>query len=396
MRIGMILDKTFPPDPRVENEAISLINNGHEVFLFCLKYSNEKNSEIIKGIQVKRYTSNKLIYKLSALVYTFPFYTSILSKKIKNFLHTNKIEVIHIHDIQIAEAVFKANKRLNLKIVVDLHENRPEIMKFYPHLQKFPGKFLISSSKWKKKEEEFVKKAEAVIVVTNESKSEIHKRIHKQLENIVVVPNTVHKNYSKNAIIQKGIIEKYKNYFVLLYLGDTGLRRGLQTAIKSISVLKNTIHNIKLVIVGSNSSDTILKRLVKDLDIEKFVDFEGWKEETLFPSYIKASSICISPLHRNLHHDTTYANKLFQYMSFGKPLVVSDAIAQKNCSIEAKSGLVHKAENSNDFTEKVLELYTNKNLQTTLGTNGKLFIKNKFHWEKTSKELLNLYTNLSK
>jgi hypothetical protein len=34
MRIGMILDAVFPPDPRVENEAVSLIEAGHEVFPF--------------------------------------------------------------------------------------------------------------------------------------------------------------------------------------------------------------------------------------------------------------------------------------------------------------------------------------------------------------------------
>ncbi|VAW19730.1 Glycosyltransferase, partial [hydrothermal vent metagenome] len=108
MRIGMILDKTFPPDPRVENEAISLIENGHEVFLFCLKYSEIQPNEVLKEIQVKRYKSNKLTYKLSALVYTIPLYTLIMAKKIYHFLITNKIEVIHVHDIQIAEAVFKA------------------------------------------------------------------------------------------------------------------------------------------------------------------------------------------------------------------------------------------------------------------------------------------------
>ena len=47
MRIGMILDDVFPPDPRVENEAISLLNNGHKVFLFCLKYGSESTSEVI-------------------------------------------------------------------------------------------------------------------------------------------------------------------------------------------------------------------------------------------------------------------------------------------------------------------------------------------------------------
>ena len=391
----MILDKTFPPDPRVENEATSLINKGHEVFLFCLKYTNEKNSEIIKGIQVKRYKSNKLIYKLSALVYSIPFYSFIMSKKINHFLTFNKIEVVHIHDIQIAEAVFKANKKLKIKTVLDLHENRPEIMKFYPHLQKFPGKFIISSNKWKQKEELFIKRADAVIVVTKEAKSEISNRTSKQLEDIIVVPNTVHKNYC-NTIVQNKTVNKYKKYFTLLYVGDTGLRRGLQTAIESVSILKNTIKNIKLVIVGSNSSDAILKQQVKDLSVEKFVDFEGWKNESLFPSYIKASSVCISPLHRNLHHDTTYANKLFQYMSLGKPLLVSDAIVQKNIVKEANSGLIHEAKNSSDFVEKVLEFYKNESLQKELGNEGELFIKNKFHWEITSKGLIKLYTNLSK
>jgi hypothetical protein len=43
-----------------------LVKAGHEVFLFCLKYADERASEIINGIHVKRYVSNTLEYKLSA------------------------------------------------------------------------------------------------------------------------------------------------------------------------------------------------------------------------------------------------------------------------------------------------------------------------------------------
>jgi len=396
MRIGMILDKTFPPDPRVANEAVSLIEKGHEVFLFCLKYDDKKKSEVIKGIEVKRYKSNKFIYKSSALAYTIPVYSRVMAKKINHFLITYKIEVIHIHDIQIAEAVFKANRDLKLKTVLDLHENRPEIMKFYPHLQKVSGKILISSKKWKQKEEEFIEKATTVIVVTEEAKNEIVNRVGKASENIIVVPNTVHKVYYNKAKIQKRIVEKYKNNFVLLYVGDTGLRRGLQTAIAGVAVLKEKIPTIKLVIVGSNTSDIFLKQQVEDLEIQNFVDFEGWQNETLFPSYIQASSICISPLHRNLHHDTTYANKIFQYMSFAKPLLVSDATSQKNIVEKAKTGLIHKAKDIEDFTEKVLELFNVEVLQKELGENGKSFIENEFYWEKTSEKLIEYYSKLSK
>ena len=72
----------------------------------------------------------------------------------------------------------KANKKFELPTVLDLHENRPEIMKHYPHLQKFPGNILINPKKWKQKEEDFVKKFTKVIVVTQESKSELLSRVH--------------------------------------------------------------------------------------------------------------------------------------------------------------------------------------------------------------------------
>jgi len=394
MRIGMILDAAFPPDPRVENEAVSLIKAGHEVFLFCLHYGQQKQSEVTNGIQVKRFLSNKLEYKLSALVYTIPLYTFLMMRKIRHFIKENKVEVLHVHDMRIAAAVFNVNKKFNLPVVLDLHENRPEIMKFYPHLSKFPGKYLISSKKWKKKEEEFILKATKVIVVTSEAKNEILERVPIAADKIIEVPNTVRESFYKNPKLFPEITNHYANNFVLLYIGDTGIRRGLKTAIRAIHSIKNKIDTVKLVIVGKNSSDTILKKLVKDLQIAPYVDFLGWKDPSSFQSYIVSSAICISPLHRNLHHDTTYANKIFQYMSLAKPVLVSDAIAQRKLVEKVACGLVHKERDSEDFSNKVVALYKSKPLRLEFGESGKKFVQNEFSWEQTSKKLINLYNNM--
>jgi len=390
----MILDKTFPPDPRVENEAIALINRGFDVFLFCLTYKNELLDENINGIKVKRYKSNTFIYKSSALVYTIPFYSVVMAKKIHHFLLKNKIEAIHIHDIQIAGAVFKANRKLKLPTVLDLHDNLPEVMKLYPHLQKFPGKQLISPKKWKKKEELFIKKVTKVCTVSQEFVDEVVNRTNISKDKIVLVPNTVQKSFYKNVKTYSSIINKFKNNFVILYLGDTAIRRGLLTAIKALPILIEKIPAIKLVIVGSNTTDSILIETVTNLKLNKYVDFEGWQNVETFPSYIKASNICISPLYRNMQHDVAYANKLFQYMSFGKPVLVSNATAQKNLIEKINAGLVHKEKDTNDFAKKVIELYTNESLCLKLGENGKQFIENEFNWEKTSEKLIDLYQNL--
>ncbi|PQJ81204.1 glycosyltransferase family 4 protein [Polaribacter glomeratus] len=394
MKIGMILDAPFPPDPRVENEAVSLVNAGHQVFLFCLKYADEKVSEIINGIQVKRYNSTKLEYKLSALAYTVPFYTFLMQQKIQQFIKETKIEALHIHDIRIAQAVFNANKKLNLPVVLDLHDNMPEVMKLYPHLQKFPGKYIISPKKWKQKEEGFIKKATKVISVSPEFIETLQTRLPSEKAKFILVPNTIRASFFEAYTVDVSVIEKYKNKFVILYLGDTHIRRGLQTAISSVEKLKDKIPNIKLVIVGKNTTDVVLKQQVEDSKLQDFVDFEGWQDVALFQSYILSSAVCISPLHRNLQHDVAYANKIFQYMSLGKPLLVSDAIAQKRLIERTNSGLVHQEKDVEDFSDKIVKLFSDEKLRTELGENGKNFVRNEFSWEQTSKKLLHLYDNL--
>ena len=394
MKIGMILDAPFPPDPRVENEAVSLVENGHEVFLFCLKYADEKAFDTINGIQVRRYSSNTIEYKLSALAYTIPLYSVIMQKKIAKFIKETNIEALHIHDMRIAGAVYKVNVNFNLPIVLDLHDNMPEVMKLYPHLQKFPGKYLISPKKWKQKEEEFIKKANKVIAVSPEFIETLAARLPLEKDKLVLVPNTIRKTFFEDYKVNETIIKKYKSNFVILYLGDTHLRRGIQTAIAALVKLKDTIPEIKLVIVGKNTTDIILRKQVKDLQLEQFVDFEGWQNVSLFQSYILSSEICISPLHRNLQHDVAYANKIFQYMSLAKPLLVSDAIAQRKLVEKVACGLVHKDRDFEDFSNKVVALYKNKALRIALGESGKKFVQNEFSWEQTSKELINLYNNM--
>ncbi len=391
----MILDKTFPPDPRVENEAVALIAAGHQVFLFCLKYGDDQlDRELINGIHVCRYLSNKLEYKLSALAYTIPLYSYLMASKINHFINKEGIEILHIHDIRIAEAVFKVNQKYTLKTVLDLHDNMPEVMKFYPHLQKFPGKYIISPKKWKKKEELFIQKATKIITVSPEFVKEVIDRTNISKDKIVLVPNTIRKSFYNETIVDQEILDRYKDNFVILYLGDTHLRRGLQTAIEAVKVLSKKIENVKLVIVGTNTTDVILKKQVKDLGITSFVDFEGWQNVKLFPSYIIASTICISPLHRSIQHDVAYANKLFQYMSFEKPLLVSNAKAQESLILKKNAGLVHLEKDVDDFVLKVIKLYENRDLGEELGQNGKTFIETEFVWEKTSEKLIELYNKL--
>jgi glycosyltransferase involved in cell wall biosynthesis len=394
MKIGMILDTDFPPDPRVENEAVTLISAGHEVHLFCFSFSKRfEKEEYINGIYVHRFYCSKLTYKLSALAYTFPFYHLLLSKPIKRFLQKTGVDIIHIHDLQVARTVFRI--RSGKKVVLDLHENRPEIMKHYAHVNSFLGKLLIYPKQWKKFEYKYIQQADKVIVVTAPAKRYYIEEIRVDDNKFAVVPNTIRTAFYENCSYNKDIITRYENSFNLLYLGETGLRRGTKELIQAIHMVKDKIPNVKLIIVGKSKEDQILKDEIEKLQLSQFVVLTGWQKFETFQSYLKVSKIGFSPLHRNIHHDTTFANKIFQYMSFGLPVVVSDSTAQKEVIEELNCGLVHKSQNVEQLAKCIIRLHEDKALYTKLSGNAVRGIKEKYNWETTSKELLQLYSTFS-
>ena len=51
---------------------ITLIQAGHEVFLFVYHTQNFAENEILNKVKIRRYYCSNLTYKLSALAYTFP------------------------------------------------------------------------------------------------------------------------------------------------------------------------------------------------------------------------------------------------------------------------------------------------------------------------------------
>ena len=54
MRILMVLESPFPPDIRVQKEAVGLIAAGHEVILICKPGKNAPSAETRDGIEIVR------------------------------------------------------------------------------------------------------------------------------------------------------------------------------------------------------------------------------------------------------------------------------------------------------------------------------------------------------
>ena len=387
----MILDSQYPDDARITNQCQELLKYNHEIHLFCLSFKKPfVKNEIINQINVHRYYCSKLTYKLSALANDVSLYGIILKNNIKDFVENTGVEVLHIHDIQIAQAAISVSERFGIKFNLDLHENRPEIMKYYKHVNSFLGKIFINPFRWKKAEERFVKKANKIVVVTENAKEELLSRVNIHEKKIIIYPNTVRKDFYHNKKVDKVLEKQYSKDFVITYVGNTSKRRGLLTVIESLKIIRKTIPKIKLLIIGKSSFDDTLKSEIRKHGVIDLVDFIGWVKENEIPNYLSISKLGLSPLHRNIHHDTTYANKIFQYISFGCPVVSSDVIAQSELVKKHNIGVVFEDRNVMDLTKKIIQLYNEKELFEKLRSNCLRSIK-KLNNSVISNQLISIY-----
>lgn len=392
----MILDHIFPPDIRVENEALSLIKTGHEVFILC--YAGKANSKIeksFKGIILQKiHTIMPLVRKLRALTNTllniYPYYWAM---HIKKLVKKYELDVLHVHDLYMLKAAFIANKQFHLPIIADLHENYAEGLKNYKFAKSLFGRIFISIKKWQKTEIEWCLKADKIITVIDEAKDR-YTQSGIPRDKIYIVANYVNRNEFLNVDDYPEIKHRFKSKFVLTYIGGFDHHRGLENVIKAIPELNQHIKNLCVVLVGAGRNLQELKDLVRDLKIESYIAFEGYQPQCILPAYIKTSDICLIPHLKTIHTDNTIPHKLFHYMLLGKPVVASNCTPIQRIIDDSKCGLIYESQNSTQLAKQILTLYNNPELLTQMGKAGIKAVNEKFNWDETSTNLITLYRSL--
>lgn len=387
----MVLDDAFPPDPRVENEVSCLQQAGYQVYLLVLGKKTCVNHDVPLGLLVDYVEFPSWVRKkASALAYTLPVYHRILSPHIAHFIKERKINVLHVHDMRIARAAFQANQKYRLPVVLDLHENRPEIMKHYAHVNRFPGKLLISTKKWAQFEQESCLAATKTIVVTEEARSAYCAKAIPP-EKLHVVSNTIDDRFLERSIQVPAPDEKVR----FIYVGDTSERRGLLDVVHAVGTLPFELRNkLELKVLGQSSFQSQLFNAVRELGLNDCIQLVGWKDYEGIHEALKESNIGICPLHKNEHHDTTYANKLFQYMAYGLALLVSDCEAQANLVRDKGCGLVHQASSVSSIAESLMWFIDHRDDIHRQGKVAFTCVREEYTLSKVGQSLVELYDGI--
>ncbi len=390
MRVCILFQNDFPPEPRLSRTAQTLMQLGNEVELFCDNRHNRPRHEIIEGIRVTRVktvqTRRKGWRRLAGLPI---FWNPIWVWQFLLFAWRKKFDAIHAINITMLPLGYLAAKLLRVPIAYDMYENYPAALRSW-QLRGWFNRLFRNAAFAEYVDRFFITRVNHLFVVVEESAVRA-RTLGVKAERLSIVYNTNDVQALLAQPFNVAILQKYEPHFMIAYTGNVTPERGLETVVHAMGRLRKKIPTVKLVIAGGGSSEPLLRDLVNTGDLAACVEITGWIDDKLFPSYIHAAKICIVPHTANPFIDTTLPNKLFDYMALGKPVIVADAKPLARIVRECDCGAVFASGSPDDFISAVERVRMRLN---EAGERGKSAVATKYNWHNSSRALREYYNKL--
>lgn len=396
MKIGIVVDNELNNDIRVLREIGILKKEGFNIHVLCFgflrAYSMPAGEINITRINIPKRIKDILFFLLN----TIPLYEWLWKSQIKKFIINNDLEFLHVHDLYMARAAYRGIKKSGKKIplILDLHENYPFTVTTYNWTKGFFRRLISRPDAWKKKEREYMGYADRLIVLSNDFRDTLLKQYPELAANsFSVVPNVPDLSQPEYNINKKAVNPFTQNFLIIFYYGVIAERRGIFDALRVFMSLVKEKYPVNFLLIGpvDKKDMPLFSELTgKDMLTDR-IHYIPWIESYDFPQYCALSDICLAPFHKNPQHESGVANKIYDYMLGGKPVVASNCRPQQNLIEKHNCGLIF--ENMTGFHDSIVKLLNDKRLREEMGENGRKAILNEYHSEIFKKNLISVYNN---
>ncbi len=293
---------------------------------------------------------------------------------------------IHVHDLPYAKCGIKAAREAGVPVVIDLHENHPAALALWK--RRAIDRMLLSPTRASRLERWAVRHADAVIVVVGEAKDRLIADGADPAK-IVVFGNT-----ESRELAALPTPAPTWEALRMVYVGGVAQHRGLDTAVRAMPEILREQPTAHLTIVGDGDAMDALRTLVADLSVAESVTFAGWLSRDEAMSHIAESTVALVPHHRSPHTDATIPHKLFQYMAYARPVLVSDCAPLARIVRETGAGEVFASGNAHDLASKAL-LLADPGRAASAGAAGRAAVLDRYNLEVDGVVLADLYDRLA-
>lgn len=319
-RVAMVAFLPYPKEPRTRRTVDALLEEGMSVDLISLGKGDASACTPVGSLDIFRCPlvhrrDSKLAYVYNYCAFTFTSATVLALRSLKR-----RYDLVYVHNMpEILVVSSLVPRALGAKVVLDMHDPMPELMKTIFNLDEgsLAVRLIQRLEKWSMA---LVHR----VVAVNFACERIFASRSCPSSKIGVVMNSPDEQIfpfrsPRSCLSADGVPGRH---FVMMYHGTLIERNGLDLAVDALALVREAVPAAELRIYGFETPflekvmDTARKKGVEDR-----VHYFGPKSLEDLVQEIAACDVGIVPNHRNAFTEINTPTRIFEYLTMGKPVI---------------------------------------------------------------------------
>jgi glycosyltransferase involved in cell wall biosynthesis len=313
VRVLIIAYTNYMFDARVKRHAEALAERGYEVDVICLAGQDTSRPNVrIVGIPLPRYRGHS---RTRYVQNYFRFFTRATWVALKLHLkwHYDLVIVCSIPDAAIVSGLLP--RLFGSKLVLDIHDTMPELYR-----EKFPGKLGSIGEAALRMEERMSAWFSNMVFAVHDLHLERLQTAGIPRDKIIVVLNAPDPRLFRPSI-DSG--KPGSNGFTVVTHGTINRRLGLETAVRAVSLLRDSIPQLKFRIIGPGEYKESVQALAQGLDLGQIVHFEDGVPLERLAETLRGASLGLVPNLATAATQLMLPVKMLEYVYLGIPVVAA-------------------------------------------------------------------------
>jgi len=289
--------------------------------------------------------------------------------RVKKYINENKIDVIHAHT-RIAQMIGFLMKKMNRTSFVSTCHGFFRVRLGRRMLPCWGDKVIaISEAVTKHLNQDFRVSSEDIVLVKSGIELEKFKGV-----------NTKHRNQFR----QKFGIQDEPVIGIIARLSDV---KGQDVLVSAMHLVVKKYSNAKLMLVGEGKLEPLLKKLVKDYQLDKNIIFYPVVNQT--QDILSMFDIFVMPSRQE-----GLGLSIIEAQAMGLPVVASNIGGIPHVIEDKKTGILFDPEDVNGLAKALMSLIENKQQAKTIGDAARAYVQIHFSSDRMIKETIQVYEQL--
>ncbi len=322
-RVAMVVFSYYQFDPRPRRAAEALAGSGMDVDLICLRENgNDPQSEVLNGVNIRRVPIVRRREGIFGYLYQYSAFLLVCSAIFTLRSLRRRYDLVYVHNMpDFLVFIGLIPKLLGAKVVLDLHDPMPELMRTIFELppEAMSVRLLKLIEKWS------IGFVDAAVTV-NEACARLFASRSCGSQKITVVMNSPDEKIFRFRTPQKRKRQGESKPFVIMYHGSLVERNGLDLAVEALAQVRSSLPTAQLRIYGSRNAflDRVMES-VRSRGLEDAVLYLGPRPAEQIAKAIEECDVGIIPNHRNIFTELNTPTRIFEYLAIGKPVIAPRA-----------------------------------------------------------------------